>query len=80
RVQSVALRIVCEREEEIERFIPDEYWLMDVDAASGDKKRAYRLRVEKYKNKPFEIQNEKEAKRIEAEIRAGRLVVDDFST
>ena len=80
RVQSVALRIVCEREEEIERFIPEEYWLMDVDANSLDKKRSYKLRVEKYKNKPLTINNEEEALKIEDEIRAGRLTVDDFST
>lgn len=80
RVQSVALRIVCEREEEIKRFIPEEYWLMDVDANSLDKKRSYKLRVEKYKNKPLTINNEEEALKIEGEIRAGRLTVDDFST
>ena len=79
RVQSVALRIVCEREDEIERFIPEEYWLVDVSAsASGD--RNYKLRVEKYKNKPLTLSNEKEARKAEEEIRAGRLIVDEFST
>ena len=29
RVQSVALRIVCDREEEIEKFVPEEYWTID---------------------------------------------------
>ncbi|MFR5880451.1 MAG: type I DNA topoisomerase, partial [Cloacibacillus evryensis] len=70
----------CEREEEIERFIPEEYWLMDVDAKSLDKKRGYKLRVEKYQNKPLTINNEEEALKIEGEIRAGKLTVDDFST
>ena len=79
RVQSVALRIVCEREEEIERFIPEEYWLIDVEAESADG-RQYKLRVEKYKNKAFTIANEEEALKVEREIRAGTLVVDDFST
>lgn len=80
RVQSVALRIVCEREDEIDSFIPQEYWLMDVDARSKDEKRSYRLRVEKYKNKPIEILNEEQAKRIETEISAGKLTVDEFVT
>ena len=37
RVQSVALRLVCQREAEIEKFKPQEYWTVDVDfrAASG---------------------------------------------
>lgn len=31
RVQSVALRLICEREDEIVRFVPQEYWGLDVD-------------------------------------------------
>ena len=31
RVQSVALRIICDREEEINAFVPEEYWTLDVD-------------------------------------------------
>ena len=79
RVQSVALRIICEREDEIERFIPEEYWLVDVSAAASGN-RNYKLRVEKYNNKPLTISNEKEAQKAEDEIRAGRLIVDEFST
>ena len=39
RVQSVALRIICDREEEINAFIPEEYWTLDASfAVSGEKK------------------------------------------
>lgn len=39
RVQSVALRIICDREEEISAFIPEEYWTLDaVLSAEGEKK------------------------------------------
>ncbi|MCR4651336.1 MAG: type I DNA topoisomerase [Lachnospiraceae bacterium] len=39
RVQSVALRIVCDREEEIAGFIPEEYWTIDADIkVDGSKK------------------------------------------
>ncbi len=39
RVQSVALRIICDREEEISAFIPEEYWSLDVKlAVKGEKK------------------------------------------
>ncbi len=31
RVQSVALRLICEREDEIRRFVPEEYWTLEVD-------------------------------------------------
>ncbi|TCO81454.1 DNA topoisomerase-1 [Plasticicumulans lactativorans] len=35
RVQSPALRMICEREEEIERFVPREYWTLDADCAKA---------------------------------------------
>ncbi len=39
RVQSVALRIICDREEEIDAFIPEEYWSLDVNLKiKGEKK------------------------------------------
>lgn len=39
RVQSVALRIICDREEEIDAFIPEEYWTLDADfKVAGEKK------------------------------------------
>ena len=39
RVQSVALRIICDREEEINAFIPEEYWTLDASfAVKGEKK------------------------------------------
>lgn len=39
RVQSVALRIICDREAEIDAFVPNEYWTLDVDLLpKGEKK------------------------------------------
>ena len=39
RVQSVALRIICDREEEINAFIPEEYWTLEASLAiPGEKK------------------------------------------
>jgi len=39
RVQSVALRIICDREEEIDAFIPEEYWTLDAQfAIKGERK------------------------------------------
>ena len=62
RVQSVALRMICEREEEIEAFVPKEYWsihtIMDKDS------KLFEAEVNKYKNKKLEINNEEEANKI----------------
>ena len=80
RVQSVALKIICAREDEINKFIPEEYWLIDVDAKSMDEEnRCYLLRVDKHKGKPLKIKNAEEAKKIETEIKGNILKVDNFS-
>ena len=39
RVQSVALRLVCEREEAIDAFVPEEYWTLEADFETDDGKR-----------------------------------------
>ena len=52
RVQSVALRIVCDREEEINAFIPEEYWSLDASILpEGEKKPIVAKLVEKGKEK-----------------------------
>ena len=80
RVQSVALRIICEREDEIDKFIPEEYWLIDAESSSTDGKRKYRLRADKYQGKPLHVHNEKEASRVETEIKKYGLKVEEFKT
>ncbi|NSW82397.1 MAG: type I DNA topoisomerase [Syntrophothermus sp.] len=43
RVQSVALRLICEREREIESFVPEEYWTIEGEFAAGNKALVARL-------------------------------------
>jgi DNA topoisomerase-1 len=43
RVQSPALRMICEREEEIQKFIPREYWTVDIDAEKAPQQFPARL-------------------------------------
>ena len=62
RVQSVALRMICEREEEIEAFVPEEYWSI---TAELDKKGAvFEAELTKYKEAKIEIKNEEQALKI----------------
>ena len=76
RVQSVALRIVCEREEEIEKFEKEEYWNVDVEASKAS--RSYKLRVVKFKDEELKIANKAEADKVKADLKAGELIVDEF--
>ena len=58
RVQSVALKLICDREEEIKNFISEEYWT--IDALFPD----FKASLFKYKDNKIEIKNELEANRI----------------
>ena len=64
RVQSVALRMICEREEEIEAFIPQEYWTVSAELNKDGK--IFEAELSKYKNKSIEktIKNETQAQKI----------------
>ncbi len=66
RVQSVALRMICEREEEIEAFIPVEYWSITADLEKD--KKLFSAELAKYKDKKIEIKNEAEANKIVDEL------------
>ncbi|MCR4854791.1 MAG: type I DNA topoisomerase [Erysipelotrichaceae bacterium] len=59
RVQSIALRMICDREKEIEAFVPEEYWTITADL--GKKMLAA---LSRYQGKKIEIKNEAEADAI----------------
>lgn len=62
RVQSVALRMICEREEEIDAFNPVEYWTISVELDKSGK--TIEAELSKYQDKKIEIKNETEAQKI----------------
>lgn len=64
RVQSVALRMICEREEEIEAFIPQEYWSIHTSLEKEGK--VFEAELSKIKDKPVEktLKNQEEAQKI----------------
>ena len=68
RVQSVALRLICEREEEIEKFVPVESWSINADfLIQGDKKEekgTLKAKLDKISGKKAEIKTEAEANKI----------------
>ena len=66
RVQSVAVRLICEREEEIEKFVPEEYWSLTAHLEAEKKK--FKAKLSKYQNRKIEIKNKDEMERIIAEV------------
>lgn len=62
RVQSVALRMICEREDEIEAFVPVEYWSIMAELEKDGA--IIEAELSRYKDKKIEIKNEEEAQAI----------------
>ena len=68
RVQSVAVRLVVEKEAEIKAFKADEYWDMGVDL-KGEKGKNFYAELHRVEDKKVEVKNEKEAREIEENLK-----------
>ncbi len=64
RVQSVATRIVVDREEEIKNFVSEEYWLLDANLSRGDEGGSFTARYHGDGDKKRELKNEAEVQQI----------------
>jgi DNA topoisomerase-1 len=79
RVQSVALRLICDREKEIEAFVPQEYWTVTV-VLEGDQPPSFEAQLAKIGGKKAEIQTAEVAQAIAAQLREAQFVVGDVKT
>lgn len=61
RVQSVATRILCDREEEIRAFVPEEYWVITALLAAGKAKKPFEARLVAKNGKKYEAKCEADA-------------------
>ena len=75
RVQSVALRLICEREDEVQRFIPEEYFSLEGDFKKGKAK--FKAKLEKYKGKDVDFKNRKIFSDIMEAIKGSNGIVVD---
>ena len=66
RVQTVALRLICEREEEIRKFVPQEYWTIAADLEKDGQ--AFQARLHKLDGHKPEIKDESTAQAIVADV------------
>ena len=81
RVQSVALKMICEREDEIEAFVPVEYW--SIDAILTKLKTEFKAElsriIENGKDEKLEIHNEDEIKEILKNLENAKYVVSKIT-
>jgi len=74
RVQSAATKMICDREEEIEKFIPKEYWSILLETQNSKRKKI-EFELSKYKNKKIEINDKEQSDKIVSEIENKDLLI-----
>ncbi len=77
RVQSVALRIICDREEEISAFIPEEYWTLEAALAVEGEKKPLIARFYGSEEGKITISSGEEMERITAELEKETFTVQE---
>lgn len=78
RVQSVALRIICDREEEINAFIPEEYWTIDAILNIEGMKKPVTARLTSDSKGKVTIGSEEDVNRIMKDLEGCDFAVDDI--
>ena len=78
RVQSIAVKLICDREEEIENFIPEEYWNIFAQLKDKKSKKAFEAKFFGKDGKKLEIHSQKEVDDILAKIKGGDYIVKDI--
>ena len=77
RVQSVALRLIADREEEINSFIPEEYWTLEADFQGEGSKKPLRAKFYGTKKEKLAISSGEEMDKIRAELEGAACRVAD---
>ncbi len=81
RVQSVALRILCERERQIEQFVPEEYWVMGAKVRKNTPPPdPFTIRLVRINDKKPNLANQAAADAVTAELERAALRVTDVAT
>ena len=79
RVQSVALRIIVDREREIEKFVPEEYWVIEAELAKADASKAVNFRAQLVSfadGTKLDINNQQKSDTLKSKLEAAKYSVD----
>jgi len=80
RVQSVALRMICDREDEIASFIPEEYWSLDALLKLPGVKKPAAAKFHKAADGKTEIRSREELEKIEDSLEGQKYIVSDVKS
>ena len=77
RVQSVAVKLIVDREEEIEKFIPEEYWNIYVKLLDEKSKKTFEAKFYGKDGKKQEVHNKEQVDKILSGIENAKYIVED---
>lgn len=75
RVQSVAVRIIVDREEEIRKFKPEEYWTIDAKFIPKGSRKTFAASLYSDVNGKIKIKNQQQAEKIEADLQNAEYII-----
>ena len=78
RVQSVAVRLICDREQEIENFIKEEYWTLEALLIAGEPESTFKAQLAEHRGKKIELKNREETETVVEAIRGARFIVEQI--
>ena len=78
RVQSVAVKLIVDREEEIAKFIPEEYWNIYATLMEEKTNKTFEARFVGKDGKKMEIHSKEEVEKILADIKGKEYIIDDI--
>ena len=77
RVQSVAVRLICEREEEIEKFVPEEYWNIYAILLDQNTNKEFEAKLAQCNGKKIEIHSKEEVDAILEDLKGAKYIVTE---
>ncbi|MDP4090531.1 MAG: type I DNA topoisomerase [Bacillota bacterium] len=75
RVQSVTLKLLCDREEEVLNFVPKEYWTIECELKKNKQKQGFFVRLTSFKGKKIDIENNEQCQNIIEVLKEGNFTV-----
>ena len=79
RVQSVTTKLICEKEREINEFVPKEYWSLEIEGKTEDKE-AITFKFVSFNNEKIDLNSEEDVNRILENIKDEKLVVEKIES
>ncbi|MGB9813207.1 MAG: type I DNA topoisomerase [Thermovenabulum sp.] len=77
RVQSVAVRLICDRENEIRNFIPEEYWTIEAELLEKNTNTLFTAKLFSKKDEKISIKNKEQADAIVKDLQGEKFVILD---